>query len=169
MRKKKVIVALSVVLCVVLTMTIIGIANLFAESEIQKMQDRIEKAIGDDWEKQSQTQVTNLVYTDPNGNTIIYYVCLTTYYDVETKVISGLNTDAISAVINPDEVESSQNCVISDLPAMIYQRGGRAYLCWTITPELSCVLEYDPSAVDEEDILRMAASIPANKESQNIP
>lgn len=29
-------------------------------------------------------------------------------------------------------------------------------------PELSCVIEYDPTVESEEDILRMAESVPAN-------
>jgi len=30
-------------------------------------------------------------------------------------------------------------------------------------PELSCVIEYDPAAESEEDMLRMAESVPANR------
>ena len=74
-----------------------------------------------------------------------------------------MNTNAISAVIDPDDAESCRECTVSNLPAAIYQKDGRAYLCWTITPELSCVIEYDPTTEREEDMLRMAESVPANK------
>jgi len=30
-------------------------------------------------------------------------------------------------------------------------------------PELSCVIEYDPAVEREEDMLRMAESVPANR------
>lgn len=33
-------------------------------------------------------------------------------------------------------------------------------------PELSCVIEYDPSEESEEDMLRMAESVPANLDRQ---
>jgi len=54
-------------------------------------------------------------------------------------------------------------CTVSGLPAAIYQKDGQAYLCWTIMPELSCVIEYDPAAESEEDMLPMAESVPTNR------
>jgi len=65
--------------------------------------------------------------------------------------------------ISPDEAESCRECTVSGLPAAIYQKDGRAYLCWTIMPELSCVIEYNPAVESEEDMLRMAESVPANR------
>lgn len=87
---------------------------------------------------------------------------------VSTKQ-TGLNTEAIAAVIAPDEAESYRECAVSGLPAAIYQKEGRAYLCWTIIPELSCVIEYDPAVENENDMLRMAESVPANKGKANNP
>ena len=58
---------------------------------------------------------------------------------------------------------------VSGLPAAIYQKDGRAYLCWTIMPELSCVIEYDPAVESEEDMLRMAESVPANQSQTGNP
>lgn len=37
--------------------------------------------------------------------------------------------------------------------------GERSYLCWTISPEISCVIEYRADVNDNADILRMAESI----------
>ena len=118
---------------------------------------------------QTVTEVSDLVYSDGEGNNIIYHVCLTTYYGVEATAQTGLNTDAISAVISSDEAESCRECTVSGLPAAIYQKDGRAYLCWTIIPELSCVIEYDPAVESEEDMLRMAESVPANRGKTNNP
>ena len=127
------------------------------------MLNRVENALGDEWEKKTVTEVSDLVYSDGEGNNIIYRVCLTTYYGVEATAQTGLNTDAISAVISLDETESCRECTVSGLPAAIYQKDGRAYLCWTIMPELSCVIEYNPAVESEEDMLRMAESVPANR------
>lgn len=133
------------------------------------MLNRVEGALGEEWEKQTATEVSNLVYSDDEGDTIIYYVCVTTFYEVDANNQTGLNTDAIAAVIDPDEAESCRECTVSDLPAAIYQKDGRAYLCWTILPELSCVIEYDPAVESEADIFRMAESVPANTATTGNP
>lgn len=151
-------------ICILLVLALaIAFANRSTpEDEMMDMLNRVENALGDEWKKQTVTKVSDLVYSDDEGNTIVYHVCTTTYYEADYSEQTGLNTNAISAVISPDETESYRECTISGLPAAIYQKNGRAYLCWTIMPELSCVIEYDPAVESEEDILRMAESVPAN-------
>ena len=151
-------------ICILLVLALaIAFANRpTPEDEMMDMLNRVENALGDEWKKQTVTKVSDLVYSDDEGNTIVYHVCTTTYYEADYSEQTGLNTNAISAVISPDETESYRECTISGLPAAIYQKNGRAYLCWTIMPELSCVIEYDPAVESEEDILRMAESVPAN-------
>ena len=154
-----------VVLCILLIVAIaITIANRpTPEDEMMDMLNRVENALGDEWKKQTVTKVSDFVYSDGKGNTIIYYVCITTYYEADAAEQTGLNIDAISAIIPPDKAESNRECTVGNLPAAIYQKDGRAYLCWTIIPELSCVLEYDPTKQSEDDMLRMAESVPANQ------
>ena len=166
---KKITRLIIVVLCTLLIVAIaITIANRpTPEDEMMDMLNRVKNALGDEWKKQTVTKVSDLVYSDEGGNTIIYHVCTTTYYEADSSKQTGLNTDAISAVISPDEAESCRECTVSGLPAAIYQKNGRAYLCWTIIPELSCVIEYDPAVEGEEDILRMAESVPANQGKTN--
>ena len=154
-----------VAICILL---VLAVAITFAnrptpEDEIMNMLNRVENALGDEWKKQTVTEVSDLVYSDNEGNNIVYYVCATTYYEADAIKQSGLNIEAISAVISPDEAESFRECTLSGLPAAIYQKDGQAYLCWTITPELSCVIEYDPAVECEEDMFRMAESVPANQ------
>lgn len=154
-----------VAICILL---VLAVAITFAnrptpEDEMMNMLNRVENALGDEWKKQTVTEVSDLVYSDNEGNNIVYYVCATTYYEADAIKQSGLNIEAISAVISPDEAESFRECTISGLPAAIYQKDGQAYLCWTITPELSCVIEYDPAVECEEDMFRMAESVPANQ------
>lgn len=168
--KKKTWLIIAVIFIPLIVAVAIVLANCpTPQDEMMDMLSRVEKALGDEWKKQTVTKVSDLVYSDDEGNTIIYYVCVTTYYEADTTEQTGLNTEAISAVIAPDEAESCRECTVSGLPAVIYQKDGRAYLCWTIMPELSCVIEYDPAVESEEDMLRMAESVPANTPTADNP
>lgn len=162
MRKKIWLFIVAVSMLLVLVAAIISAKRPTEQDKMMEMLNRVENALGDEWKKQTITKVSNSVYADDEGNTIIYYTCVTTYYEADATEQTGLNTDAISAVIHPGEAEICRECTVGDLPAAIYQKDGRAYLCWTIIPELSCVIEYDPAAEREEDMLRMAESVPVN-------
>ena len=115
--------------------------------------------------RNNRTSVTSLTYSNEKGQTIVYYMCATSRSNNASQEYPDIDTDAISAVIDPDEAESTYACTVSGLPAVICQKNGRAYLCWTITPEISSIIEYDPAAIREEDIFRMAESVPANTAS----
>jgi len=169
MKKKIWLFIAAVCIMTVLAFAIIIVNRLTPQDEMMDMLNWAENALGDKWKKQTVTKVSDLVYSDDEGNTIVYHVCTTTYYEADSAKQSGLNTDAISAVISPDEAECYRECTVSGLPAAIYQRDGRAYLCWTIMPELSCVIEYDPAVESEEDMLRMAESVPANTATTDNP
>ena len=161
--KTKIWIIIAVVVVLLVPSAVIASTNHpTPQDEIQDMLNRVEGALSEEWKKQAVTEVSDLVYSNEEGNIIRYYVCVTTYYEADPDEQNGLNTDAIAAVINPDEAESCRECTVSDLPAAIYQKDGRAYLCWTIIPELSCVIEYDPAVESEADIFRMAESVPAN-------
>ena len=169
MKKKTWLIIAAVCMLLVLAVAIIFVIRPTPQDEMMDMLNRMENALGDEWEKQTVTEVSDLVYSDEEGNTIIYHVCVTEYYGVDAAKQTGLNTDAISAVISPDTAEGFRECNVSNLPAAIYQKDGRAYLCWTIMPELSCVIEYDPATESEEDMLRMAESVPANQSQTGNP
>ena len=169
MRKKTWFIIAAICVLLVLVGAITFVNRPTPEDEIMDMLNRVENALGDEWKKQTVTKVSDFVYSDSKGNTIIYYVCITTYYEADATEQTGLNTEAIAAVISPDEAESCRECTVSGLPAAIYQKDGQAYLCWTIMPELSCVIEYDPAFESEEDILRMAESVPANQSEAGNP
>lgn len=169
MKKKTRLIIAAFGILLVLTGTIALTNRPTPQDEMMDMLNRMENALGDEWKKQTVTKVSDLVYSDDEGNTIVYHVCTTTYYEADSAMQTGLNTNAISAVISPDEAESCRDCTVSGLPAAIYQKDGRAYLCWTIMPELSCVIEYDPAVESEEDMLRMAESVPANQGKTGNP
>lgn len=161
--KTKIWIIIAVVVVLLVPSAVIASTNHPTQQDVmQNMLNRVEGALDKEWKKQTVTEVSDLVYSDEEGNIIRYYICVTTYYEADANDQTGLNMDSISAVINPDEAESCRECAVSDLPAAIYQKDGRAYLCWTILPELSCVIEYDPAVESEADIFRMAESVPAN-------
>ena len=166
MKKKMWLIIAAVCMLLVLVGTITFANRRTTEDEMMDMLNRVENALGDEWKKQTVTKVSDSVYSDNGGNTIVYHVCITTYYEADATEQTGLNTEAIAAVISPDEAESCRECTVSGLPAAIYQKDGQAYLCWTIIPELSCVIEYDPAVESEEDMLRMAESVPANQSKE---
>ena len=168
--KKKIWLIIATICMLLVLVVAIVLANCpTPQDKMMDMLNRVENALGDEWKKQTVTKVSDLVYSDDKGNTIVYHVCTTTYYETDTSQQSGLNTEAISAVISPNEAEKYRECTVSGLPAAIYQKDGRAYLCWTIIPELSCVIEYDPAVESKEDMLHMAESVPANRGKTNNP
>ena len=169
MKKKIWLIIATICILLVLVVAIVLANRPTPQDEMMDMLNRMENALGDEWKKQIVTKVSDLVYSDDEGNIIVYHVCTTTYYEADSAKQTGLNTDAISAVISPDEAESCRDCTVSGLPAVIYQKDGRGYLCWTIMPELSCVIEYDPAVESEEDMLRMAESVPANQGKSGNP
>ena len=169
MKRKTWLIVAAICILLVLAVSIVKANRPSPQEEMMNMLNRLENALGDEWKKQTVTRVSDLVYSDDEGNTIVYHVCTTTYYEANATEQTGLNTEAIAAIIAPDEAESYRECTVSGLPAAIYQKDGRAYLCWTIIPELSCVIEYDPAVESEEDMLRMAESVPANTAATDNP
>ena len=169
MKKKTRVIIAAICILLIIAAAIVLTNRTTPEDDVMDMLNRVEKALEEEWKKQTVTKVSDLVYSDDEGNTIVYHVCTTTYYEADSTEQTGLNTYAISAVISPDEAESYRECTVSGLPAAIYQKDGRDYLCWTIMPELSCVIEYDPTVESEEDMLRMAESVPANQSKAGNP
>ena len=115
------------VICILLVLAVaITLVNCpTQQDEMMDMLNRVENALGDEWKKQTVTKVSDLVYFDDEGNTIIYHVCITTYYKADAAEQTGLNTEAIASVIAPDEAESFRECTVSGIPAAIYQKDGR--------------------------------------------
>ena len=109
--------------------------------------------------------VATLKYGDEEGNEINYYILKTTYYEADPAEITGLNTEAIKRIVNPDRADSCQKMKIQDWDAALYERGELSYLCWTYSPEVSYILEYSPYAFADEEIIKMAESAkPINEE-----
>ena len=129
-------------------------------NEIYKVENALKEA-DEDYECQSVSKVTPFTYTDSDGNTIVYYCCQTAYLENESGEYAGLNMDAIGLVIDVSKIENRRECMVNEYDAFLCELGDRSYLCWTLSPELSCVIAYSPDDVSEENIFQMAESVPA--------
>ena len=127
-------------------------------NEIYKVENAL-KEVDEDYECQSVSKVTPFTYTDSEGNTIVYYCCQTAYVSNESGEYAGLNMDAIGLVIDISQIENKRECTVNEYDAFQCEISDRKYLCWTLSPEISCIIEYSPQAISEENILRMAESV----------
>lgn len=136
-------------------------SNWQIANEIYKAENALKK-VGGDYKCQSVSKVTPFTYTDSEGNTIVYYCCQTAYISNESGEYAGLNMDAIGLVIDISQIENKRECMINEYDAFLCELGDRSYLCWTLSPEISCVIEYSPEDISEESIFRMAESVPVS-------
>ena len=126
--------------------------------QIYKMENAL-KEVDEDYACKSLSKVTPFSYTDSAGNTITYYCCQTTYLADKYGKYTGLNTDAIGMVINFAQIKNRRDCKVNAYDAFQCEVGDRAYLCWTISPEISCIIEYGADTIGEKDIFKMAESV----------
>ena len=129
--------------------------------EIYKVENTL-KEVDEDYECKSISKVTPFPYTDSEGNTIVYYCCQTAFLENESADDTGLDMNAIGMVIDPELIENKRDCKVNEQAAFLCELGDRSYLCWTPSPELSCVIEYSAEAISEESIFRMAESVPVS-------
>ena len=126
--------------------------------QIYNMENAL-KEVDEDYECKSISKVTPYTYEDSAGNRIVYYCCQTTYIEDEYGDNTRLNTDAIGMVIDFAQIQNRRYCKVNAYDAFQCEMGERSYLCWTISPEISCVIEYSTDVPDEADIFRMAKSV----------
>lgn len=159
--KRKIIIVLIISLVLVSLMGVV-LSVVKGSSNKEKPDDvitRLEQALGDEYKKQMQTELAGtIVYADGNGNEIKYHILKTTYYEADPAEVTGLNINALGLLFDPDRAKNSREMKIQDWDAALYEMGERSFLCWTYSPEVSYVLEYDPDAVPDEEIIKMAES-----------
>jgi len=127
--------------------------------EIYKVENAL-KEVDEDYECQSVAKVTPFTYTDSEGNTIVYYCIQTAYLENESGDDTELDMNAIDMVIDPELIGNKRECRVNEYDAFLCKLGEQSYLCWTLSPKLSCVIEYSAKAISEESIFRMAESVP---------
>lgn len=161
MKKKKILLfALAAAVCLLFSRSLFP-PKPSPWEELYKRLEQVERAVEQldgDWEKRSMTEVIPITYTDEAGGSIVHHICRTTYYEAVPE--EGLNREALKCVVTPEKAHESRTCQVNGAEAMLYTVGDRAYLCWTATPKYTFVLEYSPEDVTEEDIFRMAESVP---------
>ena len=162
MSKKKVIVISIIALAFII---LLGSITIFAVSHTEKGRqqanfgERIEAALGDEYKKQTETIVAATVtYADKDENEILYYCLKTTYYEADPLEVTGLDVNALRLLFEPELARSCEEMKINEWCAALYRFDKLSYLCWTCSPETSCVLEYDPDVVADADIIKMAES-----------
>ena len=128
-------------------------------NEIHKVENSL-KEVDEDYECQSVSKVTPFTYTDSEGSTIVYYCCQTAFLENESGDDTGLDVNAIGMVIDMTRIENKRDCKVNEQAAFLCELGDRSYLCWTLSPEISCVIEYSKGVIDEASIFRMAESVP---------
>ena len=166
-RKKSVLAAVVCVAAVVTVVLMCGYVRHYTgeEAGYRKIAEELynfEQALKKEdarWEMDSVSIVTPYTYMAGDGSTIVYYLCNTSYPGNEIPNYTGLNSDALEQIIDFADIENRRACKVNGLEAFQCEIGERTYLCWTITPAVSCVLEYTAGCVSEEDIIEMAESV----------
>ena len=166
--KKKLLWCAGIVVLIVLI--VLGVSHYFEvrnrqtdpnwkiAEQIYKMENAL-KEVDEDYACKSLSKVTPFSYTDSEGNIITYYCCQTSYLSNEYGEDIGLNTDAISMVIDFAQIRNRHDCKVNAYAAFQCEMGERSYLCWTISPEISCIIEYGADTIGEKDIFKMAESV----------
>ena len=115
--------------------------------------------VDEEYKCKSVSKTTPFSYTDSEGNTIVYYCGQMTYLSNDPGENTGLDMNAIGLVIEVSQVEKARECTVNEYDAFWCEIGNRAYLCWTLLSQISCVIEYDADTVTAWNILRMAESV----------
>ena len=132
------------------------------EEFLERFEKAAEEVLGEDIQQVSKTElVASLTYgheTDKDNN-IYYRILKTTYGEAgDPSSVTGLNTDALNILFPVDMMDSCEEMMIQDWHGALYKKDDTAYLCWTVDPEVSYVLEYTPSKMADSEILKMAES-----------
>lgn len=141
-----------------------------ASSDPERMIQRIETAMGDDFKKQTMTEIAaTLVYSNgKESDNINYHILETTYYEADPHEVKGLNENAFHVLFIPEAAVSCEKMKVQDWDAALYKTSNRNYLCWTFSPEISYVLEYNPEAISDEEIIKMAQSVQPISETSEL-
>lgn len=165
MNKKKI--ALIILSVVIVSVGIIVAVRIQKEKEMdfgefsERFEQAAEEVLGEDVKKISKTELAaTLTYGDKTDedNNIYYHILKTTFYEGDPAEITGLHTEALGVLFPVDSMDSCEEMMIQDWYGALYKKDDTAYLCWTYSPEVTYVLEYTPSKIDNSEIIKMAES-----------
>ena len=162
-KKKRIAILFAVILVVAVGIIIAVTSHQKKEMDFDEFADRFEKSaeevLGEDVKKVTKTELAaTLTYGDQTDKdrTIYYRILKTTFYDGDPAEITGLHTEALGVLFPVDSMDSCEEM-------MIYKKDDKAFLCWTYSPEITYVLEYEPSKIDDSEIIKMAESAEVEK------
>ena len=165
MNKKKI--ALIILSVVIVSVGIIVAVRIQKEKEMdfgefsERFEQAAEEVLVEDVKKISKTELAaTLTYGDKTDedNNIYYHILKTTFYEGDPAEITGLHTEALGVLFPVDSMDSCEEMMIQDWYGALYKKDDTAYLCWTYSPEVTYVLEYTPSKIDDSEIIKMAES-----------
>lgn len=124
-KKRKILTAVAVVL-VLLVVTFLFTKSRWNHGDLSdpdKMIERIENALGDDFKKQTKTEVVaTLVYGNgKESDNINYHILKTTYYEADPNDVTGLNVDALGVLFNPETAVSCETMKIQEWDAALFK------------------------------------------------
>ena len=164
-KKKQIAILFAVIIVVAVGIIIAATLHQKKEMDFDEFADRFEKSaeevLGEDVKKASKTELAaTLTYGDQNDkdNNIYYRILKTTFYEGDPEEITGLHTEALGVLFPVDYMDSCEEMMIQDWHGALYKKDDTAYLCWTVDPEVSYVLEYTPSKMPDSEVLKMAES-----------
>ena len=165
MNKKKI--ALIILSVVIVSVGIIVAVRIQKEKEMdfgefsERFEQAAEEVLGEDVKKISKTELAATLtygYKTDEDNNIYYHILKTTFYEGDPAEITGLHTEALGVLFPVDSMDSCEEMMIQDWYGALYKKDDTAYLCWTYSPEVTYVLEYTPSKIDDSEIIKMAES-----------
>ena len=162
MNKKKILLIVFAVIIVAVGIVAAVVSQKEKEIDPEEFLERFEQVLGEDIKQVSKTElVATLTYgheTDKDNN-IYYRILKTTYGEAgDPSSVTGLNTDALNVLFPVDMMDSCEEMMIQDWHGALYKKDDTAFLCWTVDPEVTYVLEYTPSKMPDSEIIKMAES-----------
>ena len=164
-KKKRIAILFAVILVVAVGIIIAVTSHQKKEMDFDEFADRFEKSaeevLGEDVKKVTKTELAaTLTYGDQadKDRTIYYRILKTTFYDGDPAEITGLHTEDLGVLFPVDSMDSCEEIMIQDWPGALYKKDDTAFLCWTYSPEITYVLEYTSSKIDDFEIIKMAES-----------
>lgn len=162
MRRKNMIgILVGVIAVIVAVVGVLARKRAHVRNTPEEMISKVEGVLDKEYKKQSMTElVTTVTYEREDGEGVIcYYILRTTYFEKDPSEIVGLHIEALDVLFPVDYMDSCEEMEIREWPAALYKKGESAYLCWTYSPEFSYVLEYNPTVIQDSEIIRMAESV----------
>ena len=157
MIRKKISYVVLVIICLIGISVGISKWKSMKEDQPADFVERLEEALGDDLKKQTETVVgATISYGDEEGNGFDYHILKTTYYEADPSKVTGLHTSALEVLFQPANAKFCRQMMIQDWYGALYELEEKSYLCWTYSPEVTYVLEYNPEEISDEEILKMA-------------